>query len=62
MGDLGKLADLIRPIDGAGLGRLRERQHRWADVMRAAPLPGIKRALQRIGHDLAGFARKPDEL
>src|SRR6185295_18325581 len=60
--DLGETADLVRTIDGAGLGRLRERQHRWADVMRAAPLPLIERGLQRLRRDLAGDAGKPDQL
>jgi hypothetical protein len=60
--DLGERADLVRPIDGAGLGRLGERQHRRAHVMRAAPLAGIERALQGRGRDLAACAREPDEL
>ena len=62
VGDLGELADLVRPIDRAGFGRLRERQHRRAHMVRTAPLPGIERAPQRRGRDLAGFAREPDEL
>ena len=60
--DVGELPDLVRAIDRAGFGRLRERQDRRTDMMRAAPLPLIERALQRRRRDLAGFAGKPDQL
>jgi len=62
VGDLGKLTDFLRPVNGAGFGCLRQRQHRRADVMRPAPRPRIERAPQRIGGDLAGFAGKAHEL
>ncbi len=62
VGDVGECADLIRPIDGPGLGRLGEREHGRADVMRAAPLALHERALQSRRRDPAGGAGKPDQL
>ena len=61
MGDVGERADLVRPIDGAGFRRLRERKHRGAHVMRTAPL-AVERVRHGIGRDLAAYSCEPDEL
>jgi len=62
VGDVGELPGLIRAVDRAGFGRLRERQDRRTDMMRAAPLPVIDCMLKRRRRDLASFACKPEKL
>ena len=62
MRDVGERLDFLGPIDGAGLGRLRQRQHRRADVVRAAPLRLRERASSVAGAILPAVAREADEL
>ena len=62
MRDLGEAGNLGRTIDGAGFGRLRQREHGRADVMRAAPLPALDGLPQGLGRDLAGCSGQADEF
>ena len=62
MRDLGESADLVWAINGSRFGRLREREHRRAHVMRAAPLPLGKLGGECLDRYFASLPGEPDEL
>ena len=60
--DLGQFAHLGDAIDRAAFGRLRQRQHARADMMRPAPGAVLERAAQGRRRDLAPLAGQSDQL
>ena len=54
--------NLVGTVDGPSLGRLGERQHRGADVVRPAPLAALEGSLEDIGRNATIVARQTDQL
>src|SRR6516165_488143 len=60
--DLRKRGDLVGPVNGAGLGGLRDRQRRWNNLMRTVPAIAGERLAEAIGGELAGRTLQADKL